>query len=191
MNTLLSRSVVSLTTLLVACVLVTNVQAACPSSKVEVTVVLPSGQTKLLCIPEAALKGLENAAEHSPGRIVTNPCPCFSTEDVDAVAQQPQGVFYCDVIVTDGDFPPTEVVWCSDLDRDDLRGYAFATFFTKTGDAGGIIVQQGWSILNDSTLAGTQPTCQAVVGDSIRLNTDITQDQFEACVAVLGPPFQQ
>jgi hypothetical protein len=61
--------------------------AECPEGKSEVILVTPSGKVKTLCVPEAALPGLENAAEHSAGTIIPDPdmaCPCFTLEEVKA-----------------------------------------------------------------------------------------------------------
>ena len=44
--------------------------AECPEGKSEVILVTPSGKIKTICVPDTALPGIENAAEHSPGTIV-------------------------------------------------------------------------------------------------------------------------
>ena len=59
--------------------------AECPEGKEPVDISTPSGITKTLCIPAAAVKGIENAAEQSGGTIVASGCPCFSLEDIKAI----------------------------------------------------------------------------------------------------------
>jgi len=57
--------------------------AECPEDKQPVDITTPSGITKTLCIPAAAVQGIENAAENSGGTIVASSCPCFTAEDLE------------------------------------------------------------------------------------------------------------
>jgi hypothetical protein len=56
--------------------------AECPEGKSEVILVTPSGKIKTICVPETALPGIENAAEHSAGNIVPASCPCLTVEEI-------------------------------------------------------------------------------------------------------------
>jgi hypothetical protein len=51
-------------------------QDECPEGRVEVLIETPSGKVKILCMPAAAVDGLENAADHSQGAITPLTCPC-------------------------------------------------------------------------------------------------------------------
>ena len=62
------------------------VLAECPEGKNPVQLTTPSGKTKTLCIPDAAMQGIENAADHSGGTIVTSSCPCWASQDVNDLA---------------------------------------------------------------------------------------------------------
>ena len=50
--------------------------AECPPNKESLTLITPSGISKTLCVPDQALRGLENAAENSPLVITTPPPRC-------------------------------------------------------------------------------------------------------------------
>jgi hypothetical protein len=63
-----------------------SVWAACEPDESEIVIVTPSGKMRILCIPAAAVDGIENAADHSPGTIVAAVCPCFSQADIDAIS---------------------------------------------------------------------------------------------------------
>jgi len=56
--------------------------SGCPEGKAEVSINLPNGTQKMICIPDNALPGLQNAADHSDGTIVPNPCPCWTEDDI-------------------------------------------------------------------------------------------------------------
>jgi len=56
--------------------------AGCPEGKSEVQVTTPSGKQKVLCMPDQALPGLENAADHSDGTIIPSSCPCWNESDI-------------------------------------------------------------------------------------------------------------
>jgi len=45
--------------------------------------VTPSGKVKVHCVAAAAIKGIENAVDHSAATIVPAACPCFGPADVD------------------------------------------------------------------------------------------------------------
>ena len=61
------------------------VHAQCPEGKQAVTMVTKSGIAKILCIPDNAVKGIENAAEHSSTTVVAAICPekCWSPKDLE------------------------------------------------------------------------------------------------------------
>ena len=64
--------------------------AECPEGKQPVNITTPSGNTKTLCIPDAAVQGIETAAENSGGTFVAAECPCWSSDDVnDLVSNYP------------------------------------------------------------------------------------------------------
>jgi hypothetical protein len=78
------------------------VLAECPEGKQAVQLSTPSGNVKTLCIPDAGIQGIENAAEHSGGTIVTATCDCWSAEElklidsntkVDLVCYNPQTTY--------------------------------------------------------------------------------------------------
>jgi len=71
--------------MLLVIALATIVVAECPEGREPIDISTPSGITKTLCIPAAAVKGIENAAENSGGTIVASDCPCFSLEDIQAI----------------------------------------------------------------------------------------------------------
>lgn len=77
-------------TLVVSVFISSDVFAECPEGKNPIQLTTPSGKTKTLCVPDAAMQGIENAAEHSGGTIVTASCDCWSQSqinDIDANAQ--------------------------------------------------------------------------------------------------------
>ena len=55
---------------------ITSVWAECSNGKSEILVFTPNGQQKFLCVPDKALKGIENAADHSSGLITAEPMKC-------------------------------------------------------------------------------------------------------------------
>lgn len=63
-----------------------EVLAECPEGKNPVQITTPSGKSKTLCIPDSAVQGIENAAEHSGGTIVASSCPCWTSQDIDDIA---------------------------------------------------------------------------------------------------------
>ena len=72
----------------------TSAFAECPDGKEPVNISTPSGITKTLCIPAAAVKGIETAAENSAGTIVTAECPCWTSSEINDLANRyPE--FYC------------------------------------------------------------------------------------------------
>ncbi len=79
--------------LVVSVFMASEVLAECPEGKNPVSITTPSGKTKTLCIPDAAVQGIENAAEHSGGTIVASNCACFSEDDI--LALDAMGDFYC------------------------------------------------------------------------------------------------
>lgn len=54
----------------------------CPKGKSEIQLITPSGIQKSICIPDEALPGLENAADHSDGTIIPSSCPCWNADDI-------------------------------------------------------------------------------------------------------------
>jgi len=65
--------------------------AECPKGQQEVQITTPSGKTKALCIPDAGVQGIENAADHSGGTIVTAQCPvdCWTQDQINALNTTP------------------------------------------------------------------------------------------------------
>ena len=81
--------------LLVICLFVTiPVLAQCPEGMSEVVVVTPSGISNTICIEDAAIPGIENAAVHSPAFVISGGCPCEAiwSEAVDRYMGFPQTV---------------------------------------------------------------------------------------------------
>ena len=106
--------------------------AECPEGKNEVLMVTPSGIQKTLCIPNAAIIGIETAADHSAGSIVTTECPCYPAEQIDAmydygkyemICSTLDGIsFDCDIFyVADG--RPAENPDAIDIYRDQYGNY--------------------------------------------------------------------
>ena len=56
--------------------------AQCPEGKSEIQLTTPKGIQKTICIPDNALPGVENAAEHSDGTIIPSSCPCWDEADL-------------------------------------------------------------------------------------------------------------
>jgi len=71
-----------LLTLVVSVFISSEVLAECPEGKNPVQINTPSGKSKILCIPDAAVQGIENAAEHSGGTIVAATCPCWDDNEL-------------------------------------------------------------------------------------------------------------
>jgi hypothetical protein len=77
-------------------------EATCPEGESEITIVTPSGKEKLLCIPDQAVAGLENAADHSQGTVIPAVCPCFTAADVEAaLASDPEMICAVQIGVAD------------------------------------------------------------------------------------------
>ena len=64
------------------------VWAQCPEGKSEVQLTTPSGKQKTICIPDVALPGIENAAEHSNGTIIPASCPCWTETELNAYVER-------------------------------------------------------------------------------------------------------
>jgi hypothetical protein len=76
--------------------LASTAQAECPEGKSEVLMTTPSGKQKVMCIPDAAVPGLENAADNSPGTIIPTTCPCWSVDDIYSASVKYKA-FYCEI----------------------------------------------------------------------------------------------
>ena len=100
MNT---KSLLILAAGIVAFAMSESSNAQCPEGRTRVIVTTPNAQ-KVLCIPDEAVPGLENADEHSAGNITPNMCPCFNENDIAGTT------CFFDV---DGD---VESGYCSDID---------------------------------------------------------------------------
>ncbi len=84
--------------------------AQCPEGKSEILIVTPSGRDKVRCVPDQALPGIENAADHSAGTVLPADCPCFTAEDLAARNADPglaciggETAIDCDVSASDPD----------------------------------------------------------------------------------------
>lgn len=62
--------------------------AQCPEGKSEVQITTPSGKQKTICIPDAAVPGIENASEHGSGTIIPATCPCWKESELDAYVER-------------------------------------------------------------------------------------------------------
>jgi hypothetical protein len=62
------------------------VNAQCPEGKSPVTMVTPSGKTKILCINDNAVQGIENASDNSSTTVVPASCTkgCWTPADVES-----------------------------------------------------------------------------------------------------------
>jgi hypothetical protein len=69
--------------------------AECPPGKTEITIITPSGKTKVLCVPDAALPGIENAAENSDATVIAAKCPCGTTEEFAVTIKQQTEAVTC------------------------------------------------------------------------------------------------
>jgi hypothetical protein len=59
--------------------------AQCSAGKSELVMTTPSGKTRIMCVPDQAIGGIENAADHSAGEIIAT-CPCWNAEEVQKFA---------------------------------------------------------------------------------------------------------
>ena len=84
--------------------------AGCPEGKSPITILTPSGKMKILCVPPQAIQGIEEAADHSGGTVVSETCPCFSQNDLDAA-----GVLSCT------DAPDRAFIFCENWDGTSFR----------------------------------------------------------------------
>jgi len=57
--------------------------ADCTNGKTAITIVNPAGKVIEICVPDAAIPGLQTASDNS-GTIIPAICPCFTQEDVEA-----------------------------------------------------------------------------------------------------------
>ena len=74
--------------ILLVLTLTSIVAAECPKDKYPINVTTPSGIQKVLCVPAAAVDGLENAADHSAGTIVSAVCDCITPEELAVITQK-------------------------------------------------------------------------------------------------------
>jgi len=58
------------------------VSAQCPEGKTEILMTTPNGITKVRCVNDKAISGIENSADHAVIEIATS-CPCWSEPDFD------------------------------------------------------------------------------------------------------------
>jgi len=147
-----------------------NAFAECPEGKEPVDITTPSGITKTLCIPAAAVQGIENAAEHSGGTIVASNCPCFSKEDVEAVAAL--GDFNCArkaVIDIDGNVS-YENYFCTAINIYKEKGTAQVTYDIST-------VNSCYYSYPGDKYSGLPPvTLKEIISDS----------EYDTCVNILS-----
>ena len=68
----------------------------CPAGKSEITILTPSGKMKVLCVSDKAVKGIENAADHSGGTVVTTAIgePSINPGDETEITAIPNGRGY-------------------------------------------------------------------------------------------------
>jgi len=84
-ETTMKKAAICMAVIMAIAVIVAPIASAqCPEGKQPVTMVTPSGKVKTLCIPENAVKGIENAAENSATTVVAAACPekCLTTKDL-------------------------------------------------------------------------------------------------------------
>jgi hypothetical protein len=74
--------ILTIATCVLSLLMVSAAWAACTEGKQPVNITTPSGKAKTLCIPDAAVQGIENAAEHAGGTIVTANCTCWSQKEI-------------------------------------------------------------------------------------------------------------
>jgi len=72
-----------ITLIITSLLFVVSAWGACPDGKSEIQLITPSGRVKFMCVPDAALPGLDNAADHSDGTIVPTGCPCWDEADIE------------------------------------------------------------------------------------------------------------
>jgi len=56
--------------------------ADCTNGKTEITIVNPAGKVIEICVPDAAIPGLQTASDNS-GTIISAVCPCYTPEDIE------------------------------------------------------------------------------------------------------------
>jgi hypothetical protein len=125
--------------LLVSVFIAAEVLAECPEGKNPVQLTTPSGKTKTLCIPDAAVQGIENAAEHSGGTIVAATCDCWSQSqinDIDSNAKLSLECYSRDIYCQVGSTCPGYVcdVVYSDTGEMYAKGYIIFPRDIKTGN---------------------------------------------------------
>lgn len=142
--------------LLMICIFAAQAVAAqCPEGKSEVVVVTPSGVSKNICVAQAAIPGIENAANNEVIEIVPV-CPCVDVWT---------GV-YSDDVTVDGTPPALPV---------DLTGSQCDAVDTPNLSAVVVALAEGFSGLRFGTdtnpTGGTGDLCYAQ-----RFNPDSTRD---------------
>lgn len=143
--------------------------AQCPDDKEPVNITTPSGITKTLCIPAAAVQGIENAAEHSGGTIVASNCPCFSTEDIEALVAL--GEPNCSGRAEyDSDGNMTfESFFCSVIGSDKIKNIASVTFDIST-------VNRCYYDFNGDKYSGLPP---------VTVDEVISESEYDTCRSTL------
>lgn len=109
--------------------------AQCPEGNTEVTVTLPNGSQKALCIDQNEAKGLELAPNHSTRSIFSMRCSDSSACSASEYCAKPKGVCdrgtgYCNALPGDDSFCPdiiAQVCGCDNVT------YNSACLATKAG----------------------------------------------------------
>lgn len=159
------HKIVLVVTLMVFVVVPATAKNVCRPGKAEVILLLPSGQSKTICVAESALPGLQNAGEHSSGKFVTTACPCFSESDVQAIFDNDDGLDDCAFqTMTNGYI----LASCAD---------STAQFLVTNGPTQGVRLV-GLPIIDS-------PSCAAKVGGDLTFSEDLAAPAVDACFEVL------
>jgi hypothetical protein len=142
-----------------------DVLAQCAEGKQAVEISTPSGKVKTLCIPDAAVQGIENAAEHSGGTIVAGQCPstCWSQDQIDVL-----------------NTPPFELKCKQSWD-----GYGdTGTSVTCAVHKSGVYSSTAFALYARDAEAGLHECKNYYFGSD---NFDVNTSQSEACYALIQP----
>lgn len=140
----------------------TSVWAECPQDKEPVEITTPSGITKTLCIPAAAVQGIETAAENSGGTIVASNCPCFSADDIAALDAIGEGL------------------QCGTRTSIDIDGNVTFSSTSCSGTGGKVLVSYDPSTVNRCYFASLGDKYSGL--PSVTIDEIINDNEYDTCV---------
>lgn len=151
-------------------------QATCPEGKEAIIVITPSGRTRTLCVPSAAVAGIEGADDHGAGTIIPASCPCYTTTDVeDAFLADPD--LACSIGIGElGDGEECAIISCFDAAFNEI-------FFALDGSLSSKICDFRFLTKRKPT---SRPHCEPDPSDPAG-GLDISEPEGDACRAILEP----